>query len=97
MRLRGRKIECADSINFNINPFYVNSLLSSFGISKIKNVGMKRFYQKFNNPDYIVDPRISSLVKLLTRFWIIKLLGRLGINLIVVLRIYTPIILIIEK
>jgi ubiquinone/menaquinone biosynthesis C-methylase UbiE len=97
VRLRGRNVECADSINFNINPFYLQRTLRSLGNVEIEDISIKRFQEKFNNPDSIVDPGVSSFVRLLTMFRTTRFLCSIGFKIIEMLGIYTPIILIIKK
>lgn len=97
VRLRGRDADRADEINFKINPIYLNKILKRLEISKVEDVSLKRFYEKFHNPDSIVKPKIPSLLNMLTRFRFLKLLSTLIIRTAGSLKIYTPIILIIQR
>lgn len=97
VKLRGRNAERADSINFNINPIYINNILKNEEISKVDDVSLKRFYEKYNDPDSIVNPKISTLLKMLRRLRLVKLLGISIIRLMGLLKIYTPIVLIVHK
>ena len=96
-KLRGRKTGYADTLNFKINPISLNKILKTTKISKFEDVSLIRFYDKFNKPDSIVKPKIPNLVKMLRKFKLVKLLNTLIIELLGTLKIYTPIVLIIQK
>ena len=94
---KNRKPEFVNFVNFKITPGYLKKLIRKAGFSEIKDISIQRFKERINNSELINDPKPQTLIKIIKRNRLLHILMNLSIPLLGFLKLYHPIILIIEK
>ncbi len=97
LRLKNRNPKFVDFVNFKITPNYLKKNLIRAGFSNIRDLSLKRFEEKIDKPELIMNPKAKKIMKKIKRNKLLYRLLKTSIPLLKILKIYHPLLLIAEK